>query len=55
MRGRMSISSPMMAALVLVGVTTEAITAPHTQPTQPSATSQASRDGSRDFDFEIGE
>ncbi len=52
MRGRTSISSLMMAALVLVGMTTEATTAP---PTQPSAASQTSRDGSRDFDFEIGE
>jgi len=40
MRRRTSISSIVMAALILVGMTTEATT---------------SRDGSRDFDFEIGE
>jgi hypothetical protein len=55
MRGGRSISSLMVAlsaALVLVGMTRETITAPRAQA---SAASQASRDGSHDFDFEIGE
>ena len=55
MRRRISISALMMAALVLVGMTTEAITVPPAQPSAASQTSQTSRDGSRDFDFEIGE
>ena len=56
MRGWTSISSLMMAAtVILVGLTTEAITAPSAQPSAASQTSQAARDGSRDFDFEIGE
>jgi hypothetical protein len=52
MRGGTSISSLMIAALVLVGMTRATITAPQTQS---SAASQTSRDGSHDFDFEIGE
>jgi hypothetical protein len=54
MRGRTSKSSfstLVLAALVLVGMatTTEVITA------QPKAAAETARDGSRDFDFEIGE
>lgn len=53
MRRCTAISSLMMAALlVVIGVTTEAVTA---QPAPSNAASEASRDGSRDFDFEIGE
>lgn len=52
MRGGTSLVSLAIAALVLVGVTKETLTAPQL----PSArASQAARDGSRDFDFEIGE
>jgi hypothetical protein len=52
MRGATSIASLTIAALVLVGMTGETTTA---LQTQASAASQTSRDGSHDFDFEIGE
>ena len=52
MRGRTSMVSLSIAVLVLVGMTREAITAPRTHS---GTASQASRDGGRDFDFEIGE
>jgi hypothetical protein len=52
MRGSTSMVSLSIAALVLVGMTREAITAPQTQS---GTASPASRDGGRDFDFEIGE
>lgn len=52
MRGSTLIVSLTIAVLVLAGMTSETITASQT----PSTTaSQASRDGSHDFDFEIGE
>jgi hypothetical protein len=52
MRGRTSMAALTIAALVLVGMTSETITA---LQTQASAASQPARDGSHDFDFEIGE
>lgn len=52
MRGITSMVSLSIAALVLVGMTRETITAPQTQS---GTTSQTSRDAGRDFDFEIGE
>jgi hypothetical protein len=58
-RGRPSIASLTLAsltiaALVLAGTTRTAITAPQPQ-TSSGALSPAARDGSHDFDFEIGE
>ena len=56
MRRRPAISSLLIAALFLMGMTTEATTPPPTPlPAPPNAASETSRDGSRDFDFEIGE
>lgn len=60
-RGRPSIASLTLAsftiaALVVVGMTRTAITAPRqTQSGAVSQAAQAARDGSHDFDFEIGE
>lgn len=52
MRGKTSVISLTIAALVFPGLSTKTIAAP--QPSSSPA-SQTSRDGSHDFDFEIGE
>lgn len=52
----LTFASLTIAALVVVGTTRTAITAPRqTQSAAVSQASQAARDGSHDFDFEIGE